>query len=131
MLVITLFQDTPSILVALSDVSTDPPREVHERVLSALQAAGYEDVPSSFAVVAAGPMDLVICEIVTTSLADLALEKGGNESKAIEEFAVDLDAVGVWAPVIAEPLATLVESLEEAAVGAPEDEPTAAGEVTP
>ncbi len=119
MLVIAFFKDTRSILVDVADVLPEGSPllalEAHQRLHNALRAAGYEETPVSFGALGYG-IDLVVGEVETASLVDLiaasdefAGDEGAPEAMKLAE---DLDATGVWAPVICEPLATMIEDLE-------------------
>lgn len=139
MLAIVFFQESRPILVELEAVEN--PSAV-ERISAVLQASGYEETPASFVLLAAG-QDVVVCEVETAALADLAATKDEgdppsadwrraleadyardrhgvrSEAGPREVFAEELDAVGVWAPVVPSPLADLIEAAEAAAF--PED----------
>jgi hypothetical protein len=120
MLAIVFFQESRSVLVELDAVENPP---AVDRITAALAASGYEETPSSFVLLASG-QDVVIGEVETLPLADLAetwveaeINKGntmddGGLPKFIEE--TDLDG-GVWAPSVPAPLADLIEAAEAAA----------------
>jgi hypothetical protein len=121
MLAIVFFQESRPILVELEAVENPP---AHERIVTVLQASGYEETPSSFVLLAAG-QDVVIGEVETASLADLGAAKDGDAvspEHSCEAWAEELDVVGVWAPVVPSPLADLIEAAEAAAF--PEEEGT-------
>jgi hypothetical protein len=119
MLAIVFFQDSRPILVELEAVENPP---AHERITAVLKLSGYEETPASFVLLAAG-QDVMIAEIETAALADLAAAADGVPDDAPEDrrkglrevFAEELDAVGTWAPVVPSPLADLIEAAEAAA----------------
>lgn len=113
MLAIVFFQESRPILVSID--SNPEAASIHEAILGALKQSGYEETPASFVALAVG-QDVVIGEVETVSLADLgSVRFKDNFETDFTFFADELDATGVWSPVMPSPLAELIEAAEDAA----------------